>query len=72
MTVARWATVIVFVEGMALGLALGLVVMGFTAVAAYRRGFELAEGRRPQWRAELVARRAALRNAAAAPLRKAG
>lgn len=49
-----------------LGLALGLIIIGFLAVAAYQRGYEDAFGRRKQWRAELVARQAAVRMPAVA------
>lgn len=56
----------VFALGLMLGLALGLIVIGFLAVAAYQRGYEDAFGRRKQWRAELVARQAAVRMPAAA------
>lgn len=51
----------VFVLGLMVGLALGLIVIGFLAIAAYQRGYEDAFGRRKQWRAELVARQAAVR-----------
>lgn len=49
-----------------LGLALGLIIIGFLAVAAYQRGYEDAFGRRKQWRAELVARQTAARMPAVA------
>lgn len=61
-----------FVAGLIVGLALGLIVIGFLAVAAYERGVDEAIGRRKYWRAELVARRtAAARTLAAVPARKA-
>lgn len=56
----------VFVLGLMVGLALGLIVIGFLAIAAYKRGYEDAFGRRKQWRAELVARQAAVRMPAVA------
>jgi Tfp pilus assembly protein PilV len=56
----------VFALGLMLGLALGLIVIGFLAIAAYQRGYEDAFGRRKQWRAELVARQAAVRMPAVA------
>jgi hypothetical protein len=59
-----------FAMGLMLGIALGLIVIGFLAVAAYQRGYEDAFGRRRQWRAELVARQGAAR-ATAAAMRKA-
>lgn len=48
-----------FVIGLLLGVALGLVVVGFLAVGAYDRGFNEALLRRKAWRAELVARQSA-------------
>jgi hypothetical protein len=61
----------VFVLGLMVGLALGLIVIGFLAIAAYQRGYEDAFGRRKQWRAELVARQTAVRLQPVA-IRKAG
>ena len=52
-----------FAAGLMIGLALGLIIIGFLAVAAYQRGYEEAVGKRRVWRAELVARRAAARTA---------
>ncbi len=60
-----------FAAGLIVGLALGLIVIGFLAVAAYQRGYEEAIGKRKTWRAELVARRTAVRAMPAAALRKA-
>jgi hypothetical protein len=60
-----------FVAGLVLGLALGLIVIGFLAIAAYQRGIEEATGKRKVWRAELVARRAAVRAMPAVTLKKA-
>ena len=51
----------VFVVGLMVGLALGLIVIGFLAIAAYQRGYDDSFGRRKQWRTELVARQAAVR-----------
>lgn len=48
-----------FAAGLVIGLALGLIVIGFLAIAAYERGYDEAIGKRKQWRAELVARRVA-------------
>ncbi len=56
----------IFAVGLVLGLALGLIVIGFLAIAAYERGYDEAIGRRKHWRAELVARRAAARPVLAA------
>jgi len=61
----------VFAAGLVVGLALGLIIIGFLAVAAYQKGYEEALGKRPAWRAELVARRAAVRTLPAASLKKA-
>ncbi len=47
--------------GIVAGLALGVVTVGFLAIAAYERGAADAAGQRKEWRAELVARRAAVR-----------
>lgn len=55
-----------FAAGLLVGLALGLIVIGFLAIAAYRQGYEEATGKRRHWRAELVARQAAVRAATAA------
>jgi hypothetical protein len=66
----RWR-VAVFALGLMIGLALGLIVIGFLAIAAYQRGYEDAIGRRKHWRAELVARQAAVRLPAAAARRAA-
>jgi hypothetical protein len=61
-----------FIVGLVLGLALGLIIIGFLAVAAYERGYDEAVGKRKQWRAELVARRtAAARALTAVSARKA-
>jgi hypothetical protein len=59
----------VFALGLMVGLALGLIVIGFLAIAAYQRGYDDAIGRRKMWRAELVARQAAVRLPAAAARR---
>ncbi|HEY6960155.1 MAG TPA: hypothetical protein VI814_15140 [Candidatus Limnocylindria bacterium] len=48
-----------FVVGLLMGVALGVIVVGFLAVGAYDRGFNEALLRRKAWRAELVARQAA-------------
>ena len=48
-----------FVIGLMIGVAFGLVVVGFLAVGAYDRGFNEALHRRKEWRTELVARQAA-------------
>ncbi|TMB61132.1 MAG: hypothetical protein E6I57_08000 [Chloroflexi bacterium] len=48
-----------FVVGIMIGVAFGVIVVGFLAVGAYDRGFNDALHRRKAWRAELVARQAA-------------
>lgn len=61
-----------FGAGLVVGLALGLIVIGFLAIAAYERGYDEAVGKRKEWRAELVARRtAAARMLTAVAARKA-
>ena len=52
-----------FVVGLLIGVALGVIVVGFLAVGAYDRGFSEALLRRKAWRAELVARQAAAQRA---------
>lgn len=47
--------------GLMIGVAFGVVVVGFLAVGAYDRGFNEALDRRKAWRMELVARQAAAR-----------
>ena len=47
-----------FIVGLMLGVAFGVIVVGFLAVGAYERGFTEALERRKAWRAELVARQA--------------
>jgi len=61
------------VAGLAIGLAFGVIAIGFLAVAACERGYDEAIGKRKRWRAELVARRVAAQRtlAAAVPARKA-
>jgi hypothetical protein len=46
-----------FFAGLFLGVALAMVVLGFLAIDAYRRGYEEAAAERRVWRAELGARR---------------
>jgi len=60
-----------FAAGLIVGLALGLVIVGFLAIAAYQRGYDEAFGRHKEWRAELVARKTAMRGMAAVASRKA-
>ena len=48
-----------FMFGIFIGVALGVIVVGFLAVGAYDRGFNEALHRRKAWRAELVARQTA-------------
>jgi len=48
-----------FAVGLMIGVALGVIIVGFLAVGAYDRGFNEALHRRRVWRAELVARQAA-------------
>lgn len=48
-----------FIGGLLIGVAFGVIVIGFLAVGAYERGFSEALHRRRAWRADLVARQAA-------------
>jgi len=58
-----------FVSGLIIGVAMGVMVLGFLAIQAYNRGYEDAFGRRKVWRAELTARRTAVQQPAAAARR---
>ncbi|MDP9265864.1 MAG: hypothetical protein M3O91_07095 [Chloroflexota bacterium] len=60
---------LLFAFGLIAGVALGLIVIGFLAIAAYDRGFKDAMDRRKVWRAELVARQEAV-GAALQPARR--
>jgi len=60
-----------FAVGLVIGVAFGVIVVGFLAVGAYDRGFNEALHRRKAWRAELVARQAAAHQVITA-MRKAG
>ncbi|HEV8669638.1 MAG TPA: hypothetical protein VGS01_02770 [Candidatus Limnocylindria bacterium] len=53
-----------FLVGLIVGVALALVVLGFLAIGSYGRGYEDAEMRRREWRAELATRRSRLPAAA--------
>jgi hypothetical protein len=48
-----------FVVGLIIGVAFGVIIVGFLAVGAYDRGFDEALHRKKAWRAELVLRQAA-------------
>jgi hypothetical protein len=45
--------------GLMIGVAFGVLVVGFLAVGSYERGFNEALQSRKAWRTELVARQAA-------------
>ena len=60
-----------FVFGLMIGVAFGVIVVGFLAVGAYERGFNEALHKRKAWRTELVARQAAAHRVMTAPMRKA-
>jgi len=47
---------VIFVVGVVVGVALGMLVIAFLATNAYDRGYEEADMRRRYWRAELAAR----------------
>lgn len=55
-----------FVAGLLVGVAMGVMVVGFLAINAYNRGYEDAFGRRRFWRAEITARRVAAQEPVAA------
>jgi hypothetical protein len=59
-----------FVFGLMIGVAFGVLVVGFLAVGAYERGFNEALHKRKAWRTELVARQTAAHRTMAA-MRKA-
>ncbi len=61
-----------FAAGVIIGVAFGLIVVGFLAVTAFQRGYDEALFRRREWRAELVARRAAEHAVPVVAIRKAG
>ncbi|MGH2500777.1 MAG: hypothetical protein ACRDF0_11915 [Candidatus Limnocylindria bacterium] len=61
---------LLFAFGLVAGLALGVVAVGFLALADYRRGYADALERRRAWKAELVARHA-VASQSLAPARKA-
>lgn len=50
-----------FFVGLVIGIAFGMVVVGFLAVGSYQRGFNQALERRKEWRGELVARQVVAR-----------
>lgn len=52
-----------FFVGLLVGIAFGMVVVGFLAVGSYQRGFSQALERRKEWRGELVARQVVARRA---------
>ena len=47
---------LLFAIGIMVGLALGMIIVGFLAIGAYDRGYSEALQRRKAWRTELVAR----------------
>jgi hypothetical protein len=50
-----------FFIGLIVGIAFGMVVVGFLAVGSYQRGFNQALERRKEWRGELIARQVVAR-----------
>lgn len=72
MPVAQWVSVLTFAVGLIIGVAFGVMVVGFLAVTAFQRGYDEALFRRREWRAELVARRKAEHAVPVAAIRKAG
>jgi hypothetical protein len=59
----RTAVMDAFFMGVVIGIAFGMVVVGFLAVGSYQRGFSQALERRKEWRGELVARQVVARRA---------
>jgi hypothetical protein len=62
---------VIFVLGLMVGVALGLVVVGFLAIRAYDRGYDEALERRQAWRGELQARRVVAVRGHAAGMKRA-
>ncbi|MFN2521455.1 MAG: hypothetical protein ABR525_10475 [Candidatus Limnocylindria bacterium] len=60
-----------FAFGLIAGVALGLIIIGFLAIAAYDHGYKDAMDRRKAWRAELVARQEAVSAALGSARRRA-
>jgi hypothetical protein len=50
---------LIFGLGLMIGVALGIIVVGFLAVRSYEHGYDEALERRKAWRGELMARQAA-------------
>jgi hypothetical protein len=50
---------LIFGLGLVIGVALGIIVVGFLAVRSYERGYDEALVRRTAWRGELLARQTA-------------
>jgi hypothetical protein len=59
----RTAVMDAFFAGLVVGIAFGMVVVGFLAVGSYQRGFSQALERRKEWRGELFARQVVARRA---------
>jgi hypothetical protein len=62
---------LIFGLGMMIGVALGIIVVGFLAVRSYQQGYDEALERREAWRGELVARQAAAIRAHRGALKRA-
>src|SRR5438270_12303949 len=67
----RRRAMVIFVLGLMVGVALGLVVVGFLAIRAYDRGYDEALERRKAWRGELQARRVVAARGHAAGFKRA-
>ena len=50
---------LIFGLGLVIGVALGIIVIGFLAVRSYEHGYDEALERRKAWRGELLGRQAA-------------
>ena len=67
----RQTGMLIFALGMMLGVALGIIVVGFLAVRSYGHGYDEALERRKAWRGELVARQAVAVRSQRASLKRA-
>ena len=50
---------LIFGLGLVIGVALGIIVIGFLAARSYEHGYDEALERRKAWRGELLGRQAA-------------
>jgi hypothetical protein len=62
---------LIFGLGLMIGVALGIIVVGFLAVRSYEHGYDEAFERRKAWRGELMARQTAAIRAHRGALKRA-